>query len=69
MKPQYVKTPQEVREDWNRKGVSLRSWAGKYGFPISTVSQVLHGKNSGRIGVGHRIAVALGIKQGEVVNE
>lgn len=69
MKPQTTKTPQEIKEEWLRKGISQNSWAKKNGFPVATVSQVLTGRNTARIGAGHRIAVALGIKSGEIVNE
>lgn len=69
MKPQSTKTPQAIRDEWVRKGISQNSWARQHGFSIGTVSQVLNGKNSGRIGVGHRVSVALGIKAGELVND
>lgn len=69
MKPQKLRTPQEVRAEWLRKGMGQNDWARKHGFTPATVSQVLNGRNSGARGVGHKIAVMLGIKDGEIVSE
>jgi gp16 family phage-associated protein len=67
MKPQIVRTPQEVRADFLRKGISMSSWSKKHGFDPATVCQVLSGVNAGTRGAGHKIAVMLGIKDGEIV--
>lgn len=67
MKAQTTRTPQEVRAEWLRKGIGQNDWARANGFTPATVSQVLNGRNSGARGVGHRIAVKLGIKDGEIV--
>lgn len=67
MRTQKLRTPQEVRADWLRKGMSQNDWARKHGFGNVTVSQVLNGRNAGSRGVGHKIAVLLGIKDGEIV--
>jgi len=69
MKPQKLRTPQDVRTEWLRKGMGQNDWARKHGFTPATVSQVINGRNSGARGVGHKIAVLLGIKDGEIVNE
>lgn len=69
MKPQPTRSPQDVRADWFRKGVSLNAWARCHGFSPATVSQVLNGKNNCAFGAGHRIAVTLGIKDGEILEE
>jgi gp16 family phage-associated protein len=67
MKVQTIRTPQEVRNEFIRKGVSLASWARLNGFDKATVSQVLSGDNAATRGQGHKIAVLLGIKDGEIV--
>jgi gp16 family phage-associated protein len=67
MKAQKLATPQEIRSGWLRKGITQNQWARDHGFNLATVSQVLNGKNSGSRGTGHKIAVMLGLKDGEIV--
>lgn len=69
MKSQNLRTPQEIRAEWLRKGVGQNDWARRHGFKPATVSQVLNGKNTGSRGAGHRIAVMLGLKDGEIVED
>lgn len=69
MKTQKLRTVQEIRAEWLRKGLTQNDWAKKHGFVPSAVSQVLNGQNSGRKGVGHKIAVLLGIKDGEIIED
>lgn len=69
MRARKVRTPQEVIQDFDRKGISISSWARKHGFPVSTVCQVLNGRRQGRRGQGHKIAVLLGIKDGVIVDD
>ncbi len=68
MKAQKLRTPQEIRAEWLRKGLGQNDWARRHGFNPATVSQVLNGKNTGARGAGHKIAVMLGIKDGEIVD-
>ena len=67
MKAQKLRTPQEIRADWLRKGLGQNDWARKHGVNPVTVSQVLNGINKGSRGEGHRVAVLLGLKDGEIV--
>lgn len=67
MKPQTIRTPQEIRAEWLRKGLGQNDWARKHGFNPATVSQVLNGRNRGARGTGHKIAVMLGLKDGEIM--
>ena len=69
MKTQKLRTPQEIRAEWLRKGLTQSEWARKHGFPGSVVSMVLNGKNTCKKGAGHKIAVLLGLKDGEIVEE
>lgn len=43
MKPRTILTPQQVRAEFLRKGLSIGSWADKHGFDRTTVNQVLTG--------------------------
>lgn len=67
MKTQKLRTPQEIRAEWLRKGLGQNDWARKHGVNPVTVSQVLNGINKGSRGEGHRVAVMLGMKDGEIV--
>jgi gp16 family phage-associated protein len=67
MKPQNILTAQEIRAEWLHKGMGQNEWARANGFNPATVSQVLNGQNTGARGIGHRIAVTLGLKDGEIV--
>lgn len=49
-------------------GISVDSWAKANGFSASTVKSVLYGHSKGLRGESHRVAVALGLKSGVVVN-
>lgn len=68
MKPRIIRTPQEVRDGFLRKGISIASWARVNGFDKATVSQVITGQNSASRGTGHKIAVMLGLKDGEIID-
>ncbi len=66
MRAQRLRTPQEIKEEWFRKGMTQSAWARSHGFNPVTVGQVLAGKNLASRGQGHVIAVKLGIKDGEI---
>lgn len=59
---------EQVRDEFRRHGKSISSWAEENGFSRATVNQVLTGRNAATIGVGHKIAVRMGIKNG-VIND
>lgn len=69
MRARKLRTPQEVRAEWLRKGMTQADWARQHGFDRATVSQVLSGKNAATRGVGHKAAVLLGIKDGVIVED
>lgn len=48
------------------QGLTVSDWARAHGFPVTQVSHVLNGQLKGRYGLSHRIAVALGLKEGEI---
>lgn len=61
-----VKTPDEVRSEFNRIGKPISGWARENGFNPNLVFWVLSGRPC-RHGKSHQIAVLLGLKEGEIV--
>lgn len=61
-----TRTPQEARADLSRKGISISQWAASNGFSGPLVFEVLNGKRKCIRGQSHNIAVALGLKEGEI---
>lgn len=53
----------EVKTRLRERGETLKSWAIKNHFPYQTVSDVVRGKSRANYGLGHRIAIALGMKR------
>lgn len=66
MKTQKLRTPQEIRDEWFRKGMTQSQWARDHGIAGSVVSSVMNGQNRCRKGTGHRVAIMLGLKAGEI---
>ena len=58
-----VLTAEEAKTRLHERGTTLKAWAQANGYPYGTVSQVVRGINRGTFGMGHRIAVALGMKR------
>lgn len=56
-------TPTEVKDEFDRQGLSIAEWARDNGFPAPLVYRVLSGAIPKR-GKSHEIAVCLGLKQG-----
>lgn len=66
MKQNKLRTIEEVLADFANKGISIRSWALENGLSPSVVHSVLKGRLIGRIGKSHKVAVMLGLKNGEI---
>lgn len=64
-----LRTSKDVREEFQRKGVSIASWARANGFETNSVFEVLSGRKKGVRGQSHKIAVKLGLKKGEIVED
>jgi gp16 family phage-associated protein len=64
-----VRTPREVRDEFDKKGLSIARWSLLNGFNPNTVSDLLNGRKKGVRGEAHKIAVTLGLKDGEVVSD
>lgn len=63
---QHLRTVEEARADLARKGMPVAAWARANGLPVRPVYDVLSGRNKGKTGMAHKVAVLLGIKAGEV---
>lgn len=62
-----LRTPEQVRAELRSKGVSITQWAMSNGYSPNLVFEVLSGRRNPTLGQTHRIAVALGLKAGEIV--
>lgn len=58
-----------ARDRFHRSGKSVVAWARENGFTVNLVYEVLNGRRKCLRGQSHRIAVKLGIKNGELYNE
>lgn len=63
----HIRTREEIKEEFARRGLSLSAWATEHGFNRTLVHHVLNNRCAGRIGQSHKIAVLLGLKDGEIV--
>ena len=61
-----LKTREQIYRDFDRTGKSIAGWAKANGFTVPNTYQLLQGRNKGNRGECHRIAVALGLKDGVI---
>lgn len=66
MATKKLKTPEEVKEALRRNGITIRDWARQKNVSERITYAVLNGENKGNYGKAHRVAVLLGIKDGEI---
>lgn len=59
-----MKTPDEVKETLQIRGLSIAVWARENGLLSKQVYQVLNAKHKPIRGKSHQIAVKLGLKEG-----
>ena len=64
-----MRTPEEVKEEFRRRGVSINAWARSKHVSAALVHQVLSGKKRCLRGQSHNIAVLLGLKEGVLSTE
>ena len=64
-----LKTPEEVRGDFFKRGVNVAKWARDHGLSRQSVDAVLRGKTKGNRGEAHKAAVLLGIKDGVIESD
>lgn len=68
MEQKRLKTRQEILNEIDRKGISLAELSRSLGYDRATVYHVLHSNKPCRFGKAHKVAVLLGIKDGEIVD-
>lgn len=61
-----MKTSQQVKAEFRSKGITITGWAHAHGFSCLSVHRVLSGKSKCYRGKSHKIAVLLGLKDGEI---
>lgn len=59
-------TVPELKAKLLREGKTLKQWSVEHGYNYNTVCKVIGGTRKGFYGIGHEIAVRLGIKEGEI---
>jgi len=59
-----IRSAEQVRQDFDQRGISVASFAREHGLSQGIVYQVLSGQKKGRRGEAHRAAVLLGMKVG-----
>lgn len=57
------KSGRQVKAAFVLRGETVKSWAERNGFPLPTVRAVINGHVKGNRGIGHEVAVALGMKR------
>jgi len=60
------RTPQEIKAEFEMRGISIASWSKKNGFSAPLVYKILQGTRQPLRGESHRIAVCLGLKEGKL---
>jgi len=63
-----TRSADDVRAEFQQKGLSISGWATAHGFSTNLVFEVLAGRKKCIRGQSHRIAVMLGLKDGEIAN-
>ena len=63
------RTPQQAKDELERKGVSISAWSVANGFNPNLVIMILSGQRKPTRGQSHNIAVKLGIKAGETCTD
>lgn len=61
-----LRTGEQVRDEFHRRGLSISEWARSRGYSAQLVYQVLAGRKRCLRGQSHAIAVTLGLKEGVV---
>lgn len=68
MKTKQLKTVEQVKADFAAAGITISEWARANGFQRMVVVGLLRNAHQGLRGESHRCAVALGLKEGTVVD-
>lgn len=63
-----MKTIEQVKKEFSQRGETVTGWALRHGYKPNNVRAVIYGRGKGGWGESHKIAVTLGIKEGEIVD-
>jgi len=55
-------TPDQVKDQFQRRGHTFSQWAVQNGYRVNEVYRVLNGQAKAKYGKAHEIAVKLGLK-------
>ena len=69
MRHRPLRTREQARADIERRGISLAEWAREHGVNPKRVYDVISGRNIGKFGESHRIAVLLGLREGDLTEQ
>jgi len=61
-----IRTPDQVRADFEARGLTIAEWSRSHQIKSQTVRDLLLGRIKGRYGEAHRAAVLLGLKAGRI---
>lgn len=64
-----TRTAEEAKTELRRQGISISQWAIANGFSTNLVFEVLAGRKKCVRGQAHRIAIKLGLKEGEICTD
>lgn len=64
-----MKTREAVRAELNRRGKTIADWSRENSCNADIVRGVLLGRIKGIRGEAHKVAVLLGLKDGEIVED
>lgn len=59
-------TPDQFKQKLLAQGLTVSQWARNHGYTPRQASIVLNGQSKARYGIGHEIAVKMGIKDGTI---
>lgn len=68
MKSNQLKTREQIKTEMERKGISYSELARRTGQDRQAIYLALNTTNPCRLGKSHNAAVALGLKEGEIIN-
>ena len=57
----------KAKEIMSKQGVTVKEWARRHGVSVTLVNAVINNKTSCSINKGHKVAVLLGLKKGEII--
>ncbi len=62
MATQKALTPDQVKQRFRQRGITITQWAAEHGYKRNAVYRVLNGFDKANYAQAHDIAVALGLK-------